>query len=103
MLVARKPLSIGPFDLNAGDVLTREQQVHLPPGRLPQLQAHGWIEELVDEVILERTVQDLVARVAALEALLGSQSLPVPAPALAPVVKRGPGRPRKYPLPEPKE
>ena len=63
MLVARRPMSIGSVVFNTGDRITREAQDQLPPGRMPQLISHGWVEELVDEVALERRVENLEAQV----------------------------------------
>lgn len=59
MLVARRPMSIGSEVFNTGDRITRSAQNSLPAGRMPQLIAHGWIEELVDEIAIERRVEYL--------------------------------------------
>ena len=59
MLVARRPISIGSVSFKTGDRITREAQNQLPPGRMPQLIEHGWIEELVDEIALDRRVDRL--------------------------------------------
>lgn len=67
MLVANKPISIGRFHLAAGDKVTREMQLELPPGRLPVLIEHRMIEEIVDEVADTRLVDDLAHRVEKLE------------------------------------
>lgn len=67
MLVAQKPISIGPFHLEAGERVTREMQKQLPPGRLPVLIEHRMIEEIVDEVADARAVDDLSFRVEKLE------------------------------------
>ncbi len=69
MLIARKQFSLGPFIVKDGDVITDEMKAHLPAGRVPQLVAHGWCEEVAEQLELLRMVQDLEARVARLEAL----------------------------------
>ena len=68
MLLARRQFTCGPYILEPGDVLTDEMRDLLPPGRVPQLLAHGWLDERVDHNEVLRMVQDLEARVSRLEA-----------------------------------
>lgn len=67
MLVANKRMSIGPFEVDAGERITREMQLELPPGRLPVLIEHRMVEEIVDETADSRAVDDLEFRVQKLE------------------------------------
>lgn len=83
MLVARKPLSIGPFALNPGDVVTPEMQTHLPVGRLPQLVSGGFLDQKVEYAAAEE-VAALRAEFAELRAVIATLT-----------ERRGPGRPRK--------
>lgn len=80
MLVARRPMSIGNVVFNTGDRITREAQDQLPPGRMPQLLSHGWVEELVDEVALERRVEQLEQQVDDLRAQLARTGIKAAAP-----------------------
>lgn len=43
MLVATKAISIGEYELQAGDPITAEIEQALPPGRIQKLQAAGWV------------------------------------------------------------
>lgn len=91
MLVANRPVSIGPFHLQAGDKVTREMQLELPPGRLPVLIEHRIIEEIVDEVADTRLVDDLAFRVEKLERTVAQLTATVTrqAKAKAPTEKEG--------------
>jgi hypothetical protein len=83
MLVARKPLSVGPFVLREGDVLTAEMERHLPVGRTAQLVTGGFLDHKSDYA--EATeVAALKAEVAELRAVIATLT-----------ERRGPGRPRK--------
>lgn len=70
-LVARKPLVIGPFKLERGDVLTDEIADCLPPGRKNVLRDQGWLEDRVIDEAAGR-IADLEARIEALEQRLAT-------------------------------
>lgn len=67
MIVALRPVSIGEWVLAPGEKLTREQQMALPAGRLNQMLEQRYLEEVVDETAVARTMDDLAFRVERLE------------------------------------
>ena len=78
--IVRKPITIGPFALRVGDVVTDEAEALLPPGRMKTLKDQGWLSERpvgVDTDVMVARLAMLEEKVAQLEA------------------RRGPGRPRK--------
>lgn len=70
-LVARKPLVIGPYKMNRGDVLTDEIAAELPPGRKNVLRDQGWLEDRIIDKSAE-LVATLEARIEALEERLAT-------------------------------
>lgn len=67
MLIAIKPMSIGPHKVERGDQITAELQSALPPGRVEALKAQRFVEEISDEQRIARAVGDVLARISKLE------------------------------------
>lgn len=108
MLVARRPMSVGSVVFNTGDRITREAQDQLPPGRMPQLIAHGWVEELVDEVALERRVDQLEQAIDDLRAQMvrlstGKAAVAKPKPKPQPEEEEPPAEPEPEKVAPPEE
>lgn len=82
--IARKPIAIGPYALQPGDVVPDAVGSLLPPGRLQTLVDAGWLAErpVVADPMVELT--EALRRIAALESKVAALE-----------ARRGPGRPRK--------
>lgn len=72
MLVATKPLSIKEHSFKEGESIPRAVQALLPPGRVESLKTNRFVEEITDEAIVARRVEELEARLEALEERLRS-------------------------------
>lgn len=63
--IARRPLDIGAYHLEPGEVLTDTVERILPPGRMKVLVDHGWIAER--PAAADPRIAELEARIEALE------------------------------------
>lgn len=80
-VVCRKPITVGPFRLDRGDLVTEEMAELLPPGRMKVLVDQGVFRERpLDKAAL---IELLDQRVAALEVQIAEL-----------VARRPPGRPK---------
>lgn len=89
MLVAIRPMSLGPFAVAGGERITREMCEVLPPGRMAVLIEHRYVEEIADEVADTRAVDQLEFRVQKLETQVASLMAALRRSPKAPAGKEG--------------